>query len=111
MTVEFTTNNVPRFVLDAYELTEKERAEFDYIDWDAIARGEDSATFIRYRGWTYDLGDFMRTNEIGLPDEFREWDGYVSDTFFSGIVVKYAREDNGDIDPERVIMGRYFVAD
>jgi hypothetical protein len=30
------TNNVPRLLIDAYELSEKERAEFDYLDWEAI---------------------------------------------------------------------------
>ena len=51
------TNNVPRFVVDAYELTLAERAEFDYLNWDAIDAGEDSASFFRFKGTTYDLGE------------------------------------------------------
>ena len=37
------TNNVPRDLVDAWELSPKERAEFDYIDWQAIEDGRDSA--------------------------------------------------------------------
>lgn len=37
------TNNVPRFTIDAYELSPKERTEFDYLDWAAIDDGRESA--------------------------------------------------------------------
>lgn len=91
------TNNVPRFIVEAWELTERERAEFDYVDFDAIKRGEDSASFIRYKGRTYDLSEF--TGTAGLPDI---WDGYASDSFFSGIVIRFTK------DCEMVIVGTYY---
>ena len=94
------TNNVPRDVVEAFELTAEERAEFDYLDWSAIERGEDSASFFRYRGEVYDLGEFMRWD--GVPDSpLARWDGYQSDSFFSGLLVRYCENF------ERVIVARY----
>jgi len=107
---KITTNNVPRDIIDAWQLSAKERKEFDYLDWEAIERGEDSASFFRYRGELYDIGEFSRIippgskrchpMECGSPD-FIGWDGYVSDSYFSGMLIKYV--DNG----ERVIVARY----
>lgn len=89
------TNNVPRFTIEAYELTPKEQAEFDYLDWKAIEEGSDSATFFRYKGTLYDLGEFQVC-------PFQGWDGFQSDTFFSATLVRYV--DNG----ESVIVGRCY---
>ena len=101
--LRIVTNNVPRDVLYDYELTADERAEFDYLKWDAIERGEDSATFFRYKGRLYDLGEFMTTR--GMPEfsPLVKWDGYHSDSFFSGIVVRYVEEC------ERVIVGTFLA--
>lgn len=96
------TNNVPRDVIEADELDAAERAEFDYLDWSAIEEGSDSASFFRYKGTTYDLGEFSTTSGLGPPDGFGTWDGYQSDTFFSGILVRYCD------DFERVIVARYY---
>lgn len=93
------TNNQPRPIIDAYELTEKERQEFDYLDWQAIDRGEDGASFFRYKGQIYDLGEFMRV-EAGSP--LSDWGGYSADYFSSGLVVKYTE------DGEHAIVGQYF---
>jgi hypothetical protein len=102
------TNNVPRDILDACELTPKERADHDYLDWAAIERGEDSASFVRYRGTTYLLSDFSAdwgiTRGTGLPGEFAGWDGYLSDSFFSGVVIRYV----GD-DCDRAILGTFLA--
>lgn len=101
-TLTIRTNNVPRPVVEAYELTPAERSEFDYLDWDAIEQGNDSRSFFRYRGSLYDLSDFETTSGLGAPEAFRGWDGYQSDSFFSGLVVRYCR------DWEYVIVGTYF---
>lgn len=102
--IRIRTNNVPRFVLDASELTLTERAEFDYMDWAAMERGEDSASFIRYRGMCYDLGEFSTTR--GLPEfnPLTKWDAYMSDSFFSGVVVRYVGDDY-----ESVVIGTFFA--
>jgi hypothetical protein len=80
------TNGHPRLIVDAYELSAKERAEFDYLDWPAIDSGNGSATFFRYYGELYDLGDIMRA-EGELAD--LGWHGFNSDSYFSGIAVRY----------------------
>ena len=80
------TNNVPRHVIYGYELTDKEKAEFDYYAPDEL----DGACFFRYKGRLYDLG------------ALKPWYGYLSDSFFSGIVVKY------DSDNEQLIVGTYY---
>jgi hypothetical protein len=101
--IKIQTNNHERLIVDAYELAAGERAEFDYLDWDAIDKGEDSASFIRYHGVTYDLGEFQTTH--GMP-EFSPrvaWDGYLSDSFFSGIVVRYSD------DMDHVVVGTFLA--
>jgi hypothetical protein len=92
------TNHVPRDVIDAYELTADERADFDYIDWPAVDDGRESATFARYRGELYDLSEYMDASGVGIDG----WHGYRPDTFFSGVLVRYCD------DHERVIVGRYY---
>ena len=92
------TNNAKRDILDAWQLTEKERKEFDYLDWGAIEKGEGSASFFRYKAQLYDLGEFVQVpHGSGLSN----WHGYTSQTFFSGVVIKYCE------DFERVIVGDY----
>lgn len=92
------TNNVPRDLVDAWELSPKERAEFDYIDWQAIEDGRDSATFFRYKGVLYDLGEFLR---LRGDSPFVSWDAFSPDSVFSGLVIRLV--DDG----ERCIVGRY----
>ena len=96
------TNNHVRDVVDAWELPVKQRKEFDYIDWDKIERGEDSASFIQYKGSWYDLGDFQPTGQIA---SLAGWDEYISDSFFSGILVKNIWHSGGE---HGVVMGRYY---
>jgi hypothetical protein len=91
------TNNVPRDVIYAGDLTEKERAEFDYLDWPAIDRGEDSASFVRYRGELYDLAEFTYWDNPASATR-RGWHGFRCDSFFSGLAVRYVD------DYERVVV-------
>lgn len=103
MTVKVITNNAPRDIIDASELTPKERAEFDYLDWPAIEEGRDSASFFRYKGQLHDLSEFSAdwgiTKGSGLPEHLANWHGYRSDSFFSALVVRYT-DDN-----EQVVVG------
>lgn len=92
------TNNVPRDVIDAWELSAAEREQFDYLNWSAIEAGEDSASFFRYRGELYDLGEFEVWDNPASPTR-GEWDGFRSDSFFSGLAVRYVD------DFERVVVG------
>jgi hypothetical protein len=91
------TNHRHRDVLLWHELTDDERAEFDhYLDTDDK---QADASFFRYRGNVYDLGEMQRVPPHSGLDG---WDGYENDSFFSGTVVRYV-DDN-----ERVIAGRFF---
>jgi len=94
--IKVTTNNVPRDIIYAFELTEQEREQFDYLDWDAIERGEDNANFFRYKGELYDLSEFGVA-----PSELADWHGYQSDSFFSGLVIRFTD------DFEQVTIGTY----
>jgi hypothetical protein len=106
-TLTIVTNNVPRNLLYWYELTAKEQAEFDYLDTE---NKRNDAEFVRYNGWTYDLAEFMAcpSSDRATPQMrdagFHKWSGYHSDSFFSGILVRYV--DNF----ERVVMGRYLLS-
>ncbi len=92
-------NNKPRIVLNHWELTEKEQSEFDYLP-------EGEGSFFRYKGLVYDLGEFMRIDKGVAPHPQRpnweKFDGYLSDTFFSGVLVKFSA------DLDSVIVARYY---
>jgi hypothetical protein len=93
--LKIITNNRPRDLLYWWDLTDKERAQFDYYTED------DGATFFRYRGEVYDLGEFMRWNNPASPTR-AAWDGFRSDSFFSGLAVRFV-ENN-----ERVVVARCY---
>ena len=95
--LEIRTNNHKREVVYWWELTEKERKEFDYFNTD---EEQSEALFFRYKGDVYAMGEFMRIEHC--PD-FNGWDGYISDTFYSGVLVKYYEDDY-----DFVIVGTYF---
>lgn len=108
-----TSNGHRRPVLYAWDLTDSEREE--WADLITRSGGEESdATFLRYRGSTYTLSDFTTTaeNVWGGSAELAAmgWDGYLTDSFFSGIVVRYPR-DGEEIDPDYVIVGAMWVCD
>ena len=87
--VRVTTNNIPRDVLYGFELTARERAEFDYY---STEEEFNSAQFFRYKGEVYDLGEFEVATIPG-------WDGQQVDSFFSATVIRYTD------DYERVVVG------
>jgi hypothetical protein len=96
--IRIVTNNVPRNVLRWHELTDKQRAEFsDYIDTEAK---QDEAEFMLYRGVVYDLHDMER--QSAMPEQFAKWDNYLSDSYFSGILIRWVDEG------ERVIAATWF---
>jgi hypothetical protein len=96
--VTIKTNHQYRHTLDWYELTPREQKDFNYLDTEDAQCG---AAFIRYRGYTYDLGQFMQVGDHA-PRELAGWHGYHSDSYFSGIVVRF------DDECERVMLGTYF---
>jgi hypothetical protein len=100
--ITIVTNNVPRDIVNGYELTSAERADFDFIDWSDVEAGNVSPEFFRYKGELYYL------ESEGRPRFAPGWDGYLSDSFFSGILFRFPVED-GRPDYERIIVGRYYA--
>ena len=81
-------NSIPRATIGGWELSEEEKKEFDYYTEEELLQ----TSFFRYKDNVYDLGEFMRLE--GLSNDFRKIaDGIHSDTFFSGILVKFC-DDN-----------------
>ena len=90
--IKIITNNKPRQLIYGYELTDKQKQDFDYIT------DIDSHDFVKYKNNIYDLSEFMSIESI---DSLKGWHGYSSDSYFSGTLVKY-------IDNDTVIMGWYY---
>ena len=90
--MQIITNNIPRQLIFGYELTDKEKTDFNYLD------DIDSHNFIKYKGFIYDVNEFMSTYNM---DSLKDWDGYSSDSYFSGVLIKF-------IDSDYVLMARYY---
>ena len=95
--MQVITNNVPREILTWFDLTEKERAEFDYFKPE-----EEVGSFFRYKGEVYDLNDGFELAPSALAK--LGWDQYQPDSFFSGLV---ARPVEGDDWDTVIVVGRY----
>ncbi len=93
MTFTIKTDNIPRDVITGAQLDDKEKAEFDYYTNAEL----DVASFFRYKGNVYDIGEFLLA-----PESLKQWDGHFSTSYFTGILIKYI---NGF---ESVIVGRYY---
>lgn len=90
--MKIITNNKPRFLVYGYELTDKQKADFDYLD------DVDSENFVRYQGMIIHIGEFMR-----LSDDCEEgkagWHGVYDLNAFCGVLVKLLNND-------QVIVGK-----
>lgn len=82
-------HNVP--LVHWWDLSEKEQADFDYLD-----NPEDNFTGFRYKGNVYGLDEFMRIDKYN--PFYNKFDGHKADSFFSGILVKFT----DDLDFVRV---------
>ena len=95
MSFKIITNNLPRFISFRHQVPEKVLADqFSHLDDDNIDG------FFCYKGDWFHISDFMPTIE---GRELQDWDGYTSDTYFSGTVIKWVDDDDG----ESLIVGRY----
>ena len=100
------TNRVPRPLQCLSDLPEKAREEFPYL-------GEAEAyepRLVCYRGVWYDVWDSMRCPGAEAPEATRHafagWDGYISDSFFSGVLFRFA--DSSAAGGDHVVVGRYY---
>jgi hypothetical protein len=100
VTLTIKTNNKPRQTVPGFVLFNNQavRSQFDFLT-DEEFRDE---SFVKYHGWWYSMGDFLCVSNKYDPD-FKGWDGYHSDSYFSGVLMKWADESG-----EEVIMGRYY---
>lgn len=87
------TNSQWRPIIYGYELTEKERKEFDWIS------DIDNASFFKYKGTVYSLDDFI----VCESEEFKGWDGVYNETYFSGVAIKLSKGG------EYVKAARYYI--
>jgi hypothetical protein len=94
--VNIITNNHQRQMACLLDLPDNVRADFDYVAKD----GDHTARFVRYLGCWYDVLDSQACG-VGF-DQFKRWDGIVSETFFSGVLFRFVGDDE-------VIVGRYFA--
>lgn len=95
MTLTIQTDHKWKPFLYRYEVPESILADqFEHLPEDEYGDG-----FIRYRGRYYHTSDFMR---IEHNEDMKDWQGYSSDSYFSGIVVNFSE------DGERYQIGRYY---
>jgi hypothetical protein len=95
MTLTIKTNHQWRDLVYRNDVPAKVLADdFDYQNPEETLDG-----FFCYRGHWYHLDGFMMTT--GNAD-LAAWDGYASDSYFSGVVIKLDR------DCERIKVGTYF---
>lgn len=94
MSLRIVTNNQERLLLDANQLTEKELADFDWLP-------EGGGSFFRYRGDVYCLSEFTSLTDGSFPQTRYRWEGYVNETVWSGVLVRYGS------DYDHVIVARY----
>jgi hypothetical protein len=72
------------------------------LDWyDHLSEEDKSYGWIHYRNHWYHVSDFMRILP-SKPDWMHKWHGYNPDSFFSGVVIKFIDDIDGDY-----IIGTY----
>lgn len=91
--MKIITNNKPRELIYGYQLTEKEKTDFDYME------DMELETFVRYQGMVFAISDFMR-----LSDDCEEskagWHGVYGMNAFCGVLIKL------DSSGEYAVMGK-----
>lgn len=98
--VTIRTNHKPRPLLFPDELTPKESAYWRSLLSDTAMH---DATFFRYKGEAYFLGDF----ELA-PRDFPGWDGIQGQSYFSGLLIAWPVDGDGFRDADSVVVGYYY---
>ena len=100
-TIKIYGNNQSRQIYYFYELPEKfqkiAKKDFDWINNSDTVTWDESQFFI-YKNDLYCLSDFMNIHNTfynpNPPQWIKNFDGYESNSYFSGILVKYDNDDN-----------------
>lgn len=90
------TNNVPRRLHLLAALPTSVQQEFFYISID----DDDTPRMVLYKNVWYDVLDSQTPHGLPADSPLHQWDGFISDSFFSGIVFKFADDDN-------IVCGRF----
>jgi len=102
--ITIKTDKKWRNLLYGHELPVKWRREFDWIKND---EEYENTNFVKVPGkhvWYYAVNEFMRIPRgvgAGFP-ELQAWDGYVSDSYSSGVAIKLSS------DGERYKICRFY---
>lgn len=87
--VKLRTDNKWRNFLYGYELPKKWRKHFDWMNDEEF----ETMNFVKTPGknkWYYALDEFMITSNMAMFPGV--WDGYHSDTYFSGHVIRVSTD-------------------
>ena len=90
------TNNKPRPIIYGFELTDKQKSDFDYLD------DINNNQFFKYKGQIYDISQFMRVCDMYNDVKFTGYHGHISDSYFSGILIKLCE------DTDYIIVACYY---
>jgi hypothetical protein len=98
MSYQVLTNRRWRPLQDWHSLPVKFQQEFEHVEQ------EDRCTprFFSYRGWWYDLNDFVTVSPGHRAQGLEGWMGVQADSFFSATLVRY------DSTMEHVQVGRCY---
>ena len=101
MTVTIKTNNQERDLLYFSDFNKSEqqqlREDYDWMEDDL----ETNFGFFYYKDAIYHLQDFTSLHGENKCDDFAGWDGVVSDSYFSGVLIKLTQ------DCESVVVGTF----
>ena len=102
MTLTIKTNNQERELFHYCDFTSSEqqqlREDYDWMEDDI----ETNYGFFHYKGSVYHLQDFTSLHGDNKCEDFEGWDGVVSDSCFSGVLIKLGQNNDS------VVIGRYY---
>ena len=85
------TNNQPRDLLTLWDFSPKEQTKIRR-DFDWLGDIDSDSAFFKYKGWIYNLSEFMKGGAGG-------WDGSKAESWSSGVLVRLCS------DGEQVVCG------
>lgn len=92
--MKIITNNKPRQLVYGYELTDKQKTDFDYLE------DIDFEEFVQYQGMIIHVGEFVQLS--GDSEESKAgWHGVHGLNAFCGVLVKLL--DNGSVVVGKVL--------
>ena len=91
------TNNQSRRTIYGYAVPASVKEDYDYLSSEEKEDG-----WIHYRKHWYHISDFAPVSR-NAPEWMKEWDGYKSDSFFSGVLIKWGDPSTGFYSDEYII--------